>query len=111
MMQLHPTVILFKAFPNTSLWRVRMNGKLIALAAPAALLVSAGAEGAKDPVKLTNDQLDKVAGGVANVQLLTAVAMIANGAVGAGAVNLFSPSTATVTQTNVVTSLNLFTVD
>ena len=85
-----------------------MTGKLIALAA-AALLVSAGAANAKDPVKLTNGQLDKVTAGARNVQLPTNTALFANGS-GLGGVNQFSPSTATVTQTNIPTAFNLFTV-
>jgi hypothetical protein len=84
--------------------------KLIALAAAAALLVSAGAANAKDPVKLTNGQLDKVTAGARVVQIPTNVAVLANGAGGAGGVNQFSPSTATVTQSNVATGLNLFTI-
>ena len=84
-----------------------MNGKLIALVAAAALLVSASAANAKDPVKLTSGQLDKVTAGAANLQVPTNAAMLANGASG---INQFSPSTATVTQTGVVTSLNLFTI-
>ena len=84
--------------------------KLIAFAAAAALLVSAGAANAKDPVKLTNGQLDKVTAGARVVQIPTSIAMLANGASGAGGVNQFSPSTATVTQTNLATGLNLFTI-
>jgi hypothetical protein len=91
-----------------------MSGKLIALAAAAALLVSAGAANAKDPVKLTNGQLDNVTAGARNVQIPTNAALFANGAggggLGGGGVNQFSPSTATVTQTNIPTAFNLFTV-
>ena len=87
-----------------------MNGKLIALVAAAALLVSASAANAKDPVKLTSGQLDKVTAGAANLQGPMNAALLANGALGAGGINQFSPSTATVTQTGVVTSLNLFTI-
>jgi hypothetical protein len=89
-----------------------MSGKLIALAAAAALLVSAGAANAKDPVKLTSGQLDKVTAGARNVQIPTNAALFTNGAGGGlgGGINSFSPSTATVTQTNIPTSFNLFTV-
>lgn len=92
-----------------------MSSKLIALAAAAALLVSAGAANAKDPVKLTSGQLDKVTAGAANVQLPILSSFVANGAGGGlagsgGAVNQFSPSTTTVSQTAIPTALNLFTV-
>jgi uncharacterized protein (DUF2141 family) len=88
----------------------RMNGKLIALVAAAALLVSASAANAKDPVKLTSGQLDKVTAGARNVQTPVAAALFANGSNGPGGVNQFSPSTASVTQSNIVTGFNLFTV-
>jgi len=84
-----------------------MSRELIALAAAAALLVSASAANAKDPVKLTSGQLDKVTAGAANVQNPINAVMLANGASG---INQFSPSTATVTQSNVATGLNLFTI-
>ena len=87
-----------------------MNGKLIALVAAAALLVSASAANAKDPVKLTSGQLDKVTAGAANLQGPMNAALLANGAIGAGGINQFSPSTAPVTQSNVATGLNLFTI-
>jgi len=84
--------------------------KLLGLVAAAALLISAGVANAKDPVKLTNGQLDKVTAGARIVQIPTNFAAFANGAGGAGGVNQFSPSTATVTQTNLATGLNLFTI-
>ena len=40
-----------------------MSGKLLGLMAAAALLASLGAANAKDPVKLTDGQLDKVTAG------------------------------------------------
>ena len=40
-----------------------MSGKLLALVAAATLLASAGVANAKDPVKLTSGQLDKVTAG------------------------------------------------
>jgi hypothetical protein len=86
-----------------------MSGKLVSLLAAAALLASVGVANAKDPVRLTNGQLDKVSAGAANLQSATNKAVLANGSSGKG-VNQFSPSTATVSQTNTVTSLNLFTV-
>ena len=87
-----------------------MSGKLLALVAAATLLASAGAANAKDPVKLTSGQLDKVTAGAVNTQLPINAALFANGSSGWGGVNQFSPSTATVTQTNSATALNLFTV-
>jgi hypothetical protein len=87
-----------------------MSGRLVSLLAAAALLASVGVANAKDPVRLTNGQLDKVSAGAANLQFATNKAAFANGSNGPGGVNQFSPSTATVTQANTVTGLNLFTV-
>ena len=87
-----------------------MSGKLIALAAAAALLVSAGAANAKDPVKLTDHQLDKVTAGASVTQIPVAAAIFSNGAGGGGGVNSFSPSTATVTQPVSNLGFNAFTV-
>jgi hypothetical protein len=87
-----------------------MSSKLLSIVAAAALLVSVGVANAKEPVKLTNGQLDKVTAGAFNVQIPTAAAEVANGAGGKGGINQFSPSTATVTQTVVPTSFNLFTI-
>jgi len=87
-----------------------MSGKLIALAAAAALLVSAGAANAKDPVKLTDHQLDKVTAGASVTQIPVAAAIFSNGAGGLGGVNSFSPSTATVTQPVSNLGFNAFTV-
>jgi len=87
-----------------------MSGKLLSLVAAAALLASIGVANAKDPVKLTDGQLDKVTAGATNFAIPVAASFLANGAGGAGGVNQFSPSTATVTQTIIPTQLNLFTV-
>jgi hypothetical protein len=89
---------------------VTMSGKLLGLVAAAALVASIGVANAKDPVKLTDGQLDKVTAGAAIAQIPVNAALFANGAGGAGGVNQFSPSTATVTQTNIPTALNLFTI-
>jgi hypothetical protein len=89
---------------------VTMKGKLLSLVAAVALLASIGVANAKEPVKLSDGQLDKVTAGAFNVQIPTAAALVANGAGGRGGVNQFSPSTATVTQTVVPTSFNLFTI-
>src|SRR5262249_33704906 len=93
--------------PPTLVMEATMNGKLLGFAAAAALLAAIGTANAKDPVKLNDSQLDKVTAGAANVQVPIAAAIFANGSTG---VNQFSPSTATVTQTNTVTGLNLFTI-
>lgn len=87
-----------------------MSRKLLSIVAAAALLVSVGVANAKEPVKLSDHQLDKVTAGAFNVQIPSAAALVANGAGGSGGVNQFSPSTATVTQTVVPTSFNLFTI-
>jgi hypothetical protein len=87
-----------------------MSSKLIGFVVAAALLLSVGVANAKDPVKLSDGQLDKVTAGAFNVQLPLNAALFANGSNGPGGVNQFSPSTATVTQTNIPTSFNLFTV-
>jgi hypothetical protein len=87
-----------------------MSGKFLGVVAVVALLASIGAASAKDPVKLTDGQLDKVTAGATNFQLPIAAALFANGSNGPGGVNQFSPATATVTQTNIPTALNLFTV-
>src|SRR5437763_13012936 len=46
-----------------------MSGKLLGFVAGAALLVSIGAANAKDPIKLTSGQLDKVTAGAATHSL------------------------------------------
>ena len=87
-----------------------MSSKLLSFVAAAALLVSVGLANAKEPVKLTNGQLDKVTAGAANTAVPVNAALFANGTNGRGGVNQFSPSTATVTQTSIPTAFNLFTV-
>jgi hypothetical protein len=87
-----------------------MSGKLLGLVAAVALLASIGVANAKEPIKLSDGQLDKVTAGAFNVQLPIAAALFANGSNGPGGVNQFSPSTAIVTQTIIPVSLNLFTV-
>ena len=87
-----------------------MSGKLLRIVAAAALLVSAGAANAKEPVKLTDHQLDKVTAGASVTQIPVAAAIFSNGAGGLGGVNSFSPSTATVTQPVSNLGFNAFTV-
>jgi hypothetical protein len=72
-------------------------------------LASIGTASAKDPVTLTDGQLDNVTAGVANVQLPFNTAAFLDGSNGPGTVNQFSPSTATLTQINIRTAINLFT--
>jgi hypothetical protein len=69
-----------------------------------------GPASAKDPVKRTDGQLDKVTAGAANVQLPFNTAALLNGSNGPGGVNRFSPSTATLTKINIPTAINLFTI-
>ena len=65
----------------------------------------------RDPLKKRSQgQLDKVTAGATNLQIPLNAALFANGSNGPGGVNQFSPATATVTQTNIPTSFNLFTV-
>jgi hypothetical protein len=71
-----------------------MSGKLLGIVAAAALLVSVGMANAKDPVKLTDHQLDKVTAGASVTQVPVAA----------------SPSTATVTQPITNLGFNLFTI-
>jgi hypothetical protein len=87
-----------------------MSGKLLSIVTAAALLVSVGMANAKEPVKLSDHQLDKVTAGAANIQPSRNLVFLANGAGGRGGINQFSPSTATVTQTNIPTAFNLFTI-
>jgi hypothetical protein len=87
-----------------------MSSKFLSVVAVVALLASVGAASAADPVKLTDGQLDKVTAGARIDQVPVNAALFANGTNGKGGVNQFSPSTATVTQTNVPTALNLFTI-
>ena len=87
-----------------------MSVKFFCFIAAAALLASIGTASAKDLVRLTDGQLDKVTAGAANVQLPLNAATFADGSSGPGGVNSSSPGTATVTQTNIPTALNLLTV-
>src|SRR5690242_8141581 len=107
--KLDRSAILSKRTP-TLIMEDTMSGKLLGLVAAAALLVSIGVANAKDPVKLTEGQLDKVTAGATNNLIPVNAALFANGTNGHGGVNQFSPSTAVVTQSNVATGLNLFTV-
>ena len=84
-----------------------MVGKLVSFVAAAALLVSIGAANAKEPVKLTEVQLDKVTAGAdtnTRSRIRTSVTQDNSG----GGVLLFSPQTAVVTPTLTPSVLSLF---
>ena len=102
-------MILFEAFPNAFM-EGTMSSKLLGIMAAAALLASIGVAGAKEPLKLTDHQLDKVTAGASVTQIPVALAIFSNGAGGGGGVNSFSPSTATVTQPVSNLGFNAFTV-
>jgi hypothetical protein len=73
-------------------------------------LASIGVAGAKEPLKLTDHQLDKVTAGASVTQMPVAAAIFSNGAGGMSGINQFSPSTATVTQPITNLGFNLFTI-
>jgi len=75
-----------------------MSGKLLCLTA-AALLSSIGATSAREAVRLTDAQLDKVTAGADVGQMPSIVSFLANGSNGPDGVNQFSPSIATIVQT------------
>jgi hypothetical protein len=82
-----------------------MSGKHLCLLTAAVLLSSIAATSAREPVRLTDAQLDKVTAGADLTELPLAASLLANGANGPGGVNQFSPSIATVVQT--ISSLNI----
>jgi hypothetical protein len=87
--------------------------KMLGTVAAALLVAMIGVANAKEPVKLSDQQLNKVTAGASVTQLPVAAAIFANGAGGGGlggGINQFSPSTATVTQTQTALGLNLFTI-
>jgi hypothetical protein len=88
-----------------------MTTRLIAAVAATVLVATFGMANAKEPVKLSDKQLNKVTAGAFNANLPVADALVGNGAGGYGGINQFSPSTATVTQTQTALGLNLFTID
>ena len=82
-----------------------MRGKLLGFVAAVALLVSVGVANAKDPVKLSDGQLDKVTAGADIGQMPFIASFLANGSNGPGGVNQFSPSVATIIPT--LTNINV----
>ena len=103
--------MLFQAILNASIMeRSTVRSKVVGLVAAAALLASIGTASAKDPVKLTDGQLDKVtAGGYYNagIPLNAAIFANANGNVGIGGVNpSASLSTNPMAQVSIPTTLS-----
>jgi len=84
-----------------------MSGKLLSFVAASALLVSVGAANAKEPVKLTEVQLDKVTAG-ANTNTRSRINTHIYQDNSGGGVLLFSPQTAIVTPTLTPTVVSLF---
>src|SRR4051812_27236447 len=64
-----------------------MSGKFLCAIAAVALLASIDTASAKNPVTLTDGQLDKVTAGAANSQIPVNSAAFANGSSGPGRVN------------------------
>jgi hypothetical protein len=84
-----------------------MMGKLLSFVAATALLVSIGAANAKEPLKLTEVQLDKVTAG-ADTNVRSRIRTFVNQDNSGGGVLLFSPQTAVVTPTLTPTVISLF---
>jgi len=82
-----------------------MSGKLLCLISAASLLSSITATSAREPVRLTDDQLEKITAGSNPSQMPLVESLLVNGSNGSGGVNQFSPSIATLIPT--VTNLNL----
>jgi hypothetical protein len=82
-----------------------VSGKLLCLISAAALLSSIAATSAREPVRLTADQLDKITAGSDLNQMPLVESLLVNGSNGPGGVNQFSPSIATLVPT--ITNLNL----
>jgi hypothetical protein len=82
-----------------------MSGKLLILVTLAALLSTMNAPSARELVRLTDNQLDNVTAGADFSQMPPLTSLLVNGSNGAGGVNQFSPSIATLVPT--VTSVNV----
>jgi hypothetical protein len=110
-------VTLCKSDSPTLITEVTMSGKILGLVAAAALLASVGLANAKDPVKLTDGQLDKVTAGADVTQIPTIATFLANGnsnSNGRGESNnvtQFSPATAVVVPSLTNVGLGLFNVN
>jgi hypothetical protein len=82
-----------------------MSGKLLYPVIVAALLSPIDAASAREAMRLTDDQLDKLTAGAELGQMPALTSFLVNGSNGAGGVNQFSPSIATLVPT--ITNLNL----
>jgi hypothetical protein len=82
-----------------------MSGKLLCVMTTAGLLCSVGATSAREVVRLTDDQLDRVTAGAQPTQMPSVTSFLVNGSNGTGGINQFSPSIATLIPTT--TNLNL----
>jgi hypothetical protein len=89
---------------------VRISDKLLYLATAAALISLIGTANAKQLVSLTDAQLDRVTAGAGAEQIPTIATFLVNGSNGAGGVNQFSPSIATLVPTITNLSLCIFCV-
>ena len=85
-MEERPLFDLFKVIANAFI-QSTMSGKFFCFIAAVALLASIGTASAKNPVVLTDSQLDKVTAGAGNPQLPVSSAAFANGSNGPGRVN------------------------
>jgi hypothetical protein len=81
-----------------------MSGKLLCLMT-AGLLCSIGAANAREAARLTDEQLDRVTAGAELTQTPSMTSFLVNGSNGAGGINQFSPSIATLIPT--MTNVNL----
>jgi hypothetical protein len=82
-----------------------MSGKHLYLLTSVALLCSIGAATAREAVRLTDAQLDRVTAGADLSQIPFITSLLANGSNGPGGVNQFSPSIATLVPT--LTNINV----
>jgi len=82
-----------------------MGGKLLCLISGATLLSSIAGTSAREPVRMTDNQLDKITAGSDPGQMPLVESLLVNGSNGPGGVNQFSPSIATLVPT--ITNLNL----
>jgi hypothetical protein len=82
-----------------------MSGKILFLVTAAALLRSISSSHAHEALRLSDEQLDKVTAGANLNETPPMTSFLVNGANGAGGVNQFSPSIATLVPT--ITNLNL----
>jgi hypothetical protein len=82
-----------------------MSAKLLCLMTTVGLLCSMGATNAREAVRLTDEQLDRVTAGAELTPTPPVTSFLVNGSNGAGGINQFSPSIAALIPT--ITNLNL----